>query len=189
VIGVAQDVYDLYLAKQVQQWTHGLDPYVAMAQWNAEEGSSGNWPGHNPAGIRPGNTAVDALANGVNQAGFDTFTNDITGAQAYATLINTDKNYAGIRQSIKAGTPQAELAAIAASPWDTGHYGGSGQNLFASYASVTGNKVTDPLAPASTGAQTSSGGQSSSTGATLPKNALEYALLGIGGVILLTALL
>lgn len=52
-----------------------------------------------------------------------------------AYWINQFSNYAGIRASTKLG-PQSQIAAIAASPWDAGHYNG-GRSLLAAYQQTT----------------------------------------------------
>lgn len=130
---------------QIASDSTGLDLDVVLSHWNAEEGiGSANWPSNNPAGIRPGNSAVDRLAVGVNGAGFDIFPTAAAGANGYATLINTDIDYPGIRAAIKTGSPTAELNAIIQSPWDAGHYGGDGNKLYASYSTVTGSNVPTP---------------------------------------------
>ncbi|SFU71247.1 phage protein [Alicyclobacillus macrosporangiidus] len=141
-MAVTISAYVAELAQMVSQAT-GLDQNVVLAHWNAEEGvGSANWPNNNPAGIRPGNSAVDKLAVGVNSYGFDIFPSPAAGAQAYATLINTDVNYAGVRTAAKTGNPIAQLQAIVQSPWDEGHYGGDGHLLYQSYTAITGKNVT-----------------------------------------------
>lgn len=143
--------YAAELANMVSGST-GLDQNVILAHWNAEEGvGSVNWPSNNPAGIRPGNSAVDQLSVGVNDAGFDIFPTPAAGAQAYATLINTDSNYPGIRAAAKTGNPIDQLNAIVQSPWDTGHYGGDGSRLFNSYTAVTGQDVSYAADPYGSG--------------------------------------
>jgi hypothetical protein len=118
---------------------------VILAQWDIEEGvGSANWPGNNPAGITPGNGAVDALGTGATTSGgFVVFPTPAAGAQAYATLYNTDPNYAGVRAAIKTGSPTNELNAIIQSPWDAGHYN-DGVSLYAAYSSVKGVQITAP---------------------------------------------
>lgn len=139
---------DPYVAQLAQGASNlcGLDRNVILAQWDAEEGiGSSNWPGNNPAGITPGNSAVDRLGNGgLTSGGFVVFPTPAAGAEAYATLYNTDSNYAGVRAAIKTGSPLAELNAIIQSPWDSGHYGGDGHKLYNAYSSVTGTKYTVP---------------------------------------------
>lgn len=141
------DPFVRQLAQQASSMC-GLDVNVILAQWQCEEGvgSQNGWVGgtNNPAGIRPGNPAVDALANGVNAANFDTFPTPAAGATAYAMLYNTDSGYAGVRQAIATGNPQEEMTAIAASGWDgKGHYN-NGQSLFAAYAGITGQPLGSP---------------------------------------------
>ncbi len=122
----------------------GLDTNVILAQWQAEEGvSSANWPSNNPAGITSGNKAVDALSIGVNAAGFLIFPTPAAGAQAYATLYNTDINYAAVRASVKTGNPQNELNAIIQSGWDAGHYQ-NGVLLYSTYNAITNQSLSSP---------------------------------------------
>lgn len=149
----------LQLAQQDAQAT-GLDEDVILAQWMAEEpitGKTVEWPGNNPAGISPGDSEVDALSNGKTSGGFLSFASPSIGAKAYADMINDDPNYSGIRAAIqkadtlsasqKAGGEAAELEmqAIAASPWDNGHYtasgGAQGSKLFENYASLTDTPI------------------------------------------------
>lgn len=141
---VAIDPYVLQLAQMAANST-GLQVDVVLAQWQAEEGL-GNayaWPGYNPAGLTAGNPAVDALSNGTTSGGFLAFPTPAAGAQAYATLINTDPNYAGIRAAVQTGSASAELNAIIQSPWDAGHYQ-DGVALYAAYSAVTGQSYAAP---------------------------------------------
>lgn len=136
-----------YVAQLAQMAANlcGLDVHVILAQWQVEEGiSSANWPGNNPAGITPGNPAVDRLSTGARTSGgFLVFPTPAAGAQAYATLYNTDPNYAGVRAAIKTGNPIAELNAIIQSPWDAGHYD-NGVSLYAAYNAIVGQNFTVP---------------------------------------------
>lgn len=143
-MAVSIDPYVQQLAQMVSNST-GLNVDVVLAQWQVEEGI-GNayaWPGNNPAGISPGNSAVDALSNGLTSGGFLAFPTPAAGAQAYATLYNTDSNYAGVRTAIATGSPSAELNAIIQSPWDGGHYQ-DGVTLYAAYSLVTGQSYSAP---------------------------------------------
>jgi len=141
-MAIQVDSYVMQLAQMASQIC-GLDVNVILAQWQCEEGiSSANWPSNNPAGITPGNPNVDKLATGVNAAGFLIFPTPAAGAQAYALLIKTDPNYAGIRAAIQTGNPIAEIQAIVASPWDSGHYMESGYNhLLTAYNEITGQHI------------------------------------------------
>ncbi|MCL6442076.1 MAG: hypothetical protein K6T83_01195 [Alicyclobacillus sp.] len=143
-MAITIDPYVAQLAQMAASQT-GLDVNVILAQWNAEEGvsSTARWPGNNPAGLRPGDSA-DRYSNGVNAYGFLTFATPAAGAMAYAARINEDRNYAGVRAAIKTGSPLAELNAIIQSPWDAGHYGGDGHLLYESYAAITGSKYSVP---------------------------------------------
>lgn len=126
----------------------GLDKNVILAHWYAEQGKGGrlsveDWPGNNPAGIRPGNPNVDALAVGVSPEGFDIFPTPVAGAQAYSLLLTKDPNYSGVRAA--AGKdPITQLRAIISSPWDSGHYTNqtTGDKLLAAYEAVTGAQVS-----------------------------------------------
>lgn len=126
----------------------GLDVNVILAQWYAEQGKNGtlsvqNWPGNNPAGIRPGNPYVDALRVGVSPQGFDIFPTPVAGAQAYSLLINRDPNYSIVRSAIATKNPKAQLDALISSPWDSGHYTAQtrGDKLYGAYQAVTGAVV------------------------------------------------
>ena len=137
-------------AFQASQMT-GLNMQVIEAQWFAENNQSilgtQYWTNDNPGNIKPGNPAVDAYASGKSANGFDIFPNSISGVNAYAALINTDPNYAGIRAAAKTGSSKKELAAIAASPWDQTHYG-NGKSLTAAYNAITGAKISNVWTPA-----------------------------------------
>lgn len=138
----------------------GLSPVVEIAQWYAEEGSAAlhtsTWGlfYNNPAGIRPGNPAADALSNGRTPAGFDSFPTPVAGAQAYADVM-MQSNFASVRNAAATGRfseggktytgNAAELVALGASPWDAAHYEGTtgrvGGQLFNAYQSVTGSPL------------------------------------------------
>ncbi|WP_281759500.1 hypothetical protein, partial [Alicyclobacillus hesperidum] len=136
------DSYVEQLAQMASQIC-GLDPNVILAQWMCEEGiSSANWPSNNPAGITPGNSAVDQYSTGVNASGFLIFPTPAAGAEAYAMLYKTDPNYANVRAAIQTGSPAAEIQAIVNSPWDAGHYQEYGYNhLLNAYNEITGQNV------------------------------------------------
>lgn len=137
---ISSRVYQL--AQGVAQQT-GLHTNVVLAQWISEEGGAGmrhgQWSnfGNNPAGISYGNPYADALSNGRTSGGFLAFPSRQAGAQAYADMYLYDPNYPGVRATF-GKSPQSQLSAIAASPWDAGHYGGHGQFLFSNYNSLTG---------------------------------------------------
>lgn len=142
------------LASQVASST-GLQKDVILAHWMSEEpiNNINSWPSNNGAGIRPGNSQVDAIAAGVNNSGFDIFQTPQAFAQAYADLMNNDPNYAQVRQVIKQypNNPrlsgQLEIQAIANSGWDANHYAGNtgkkGYNLYQNYATVTGSQINN----------------------------------------------
>lgn len=138
---VQVDSQILSFAKGVQLAT-GEDYRVVLAHWMSEEpiDSLKKWQevGNNPAGIKKGNSEVDTLAVGQDANGFDQFYSPLRGMQAYVAMIKDDKNYQGVRDAIKTGDQAKELQAIADSPWDAGHYGGNGKNLFAAYNAITG---------------------------------------------------
>lgn len=138
---------DPYVAQLAQMASDlcGLDRNVILAQWQVEEGvGSANWPGYNPAGITPGNGAVDALGTGaLTSGGFVVFPTPAAGAKGYATLYNTDSSYGAVRAAIKTGNPTNQLNAIIQSPWDAGHYQ-NGVSLYAAYSSITGSNYTVP---------------------------------------------
>lgn len=113
-------------AQQVAQLT-GLNPTVVSAWVNAEVGGTdGNGWGQfnylNMSQYKGGFPSVSAAAS------------------AAANQISTSSYYTGIMNAARTGDPQAQLQAIAASPWDAGHYTGSsgvqGSNLVASYNSM-----------------------------------------------------
>jgi hypothetical protein len=98
----------LHTAQLVTAGT-GIDAYVLLAQW-ANETDWGNVViGNNLANIRcsPTTFCQYATLEDFAQACIATFHNGYYGAVLAAT------------------TPVAQLAAIVASPWDSGHYGGS----------------------------------------------------------------
>lgn len=100
----------------------GIDRHVATAWIGAESGWNTTDPDNNYLNIGPGRSYPDA----------------ITGANAAVKLIRESDHYAGIREAIKNGTPEEQIDAIAASPWDEGNYGGDGSNLRRTYEAVAG---------------------------------------------------
>lgn len=175
----------IYIDPLVQQLAQmvtnqiGMDTNVVLAQWQAEEGvGSANWPNNNPAGITPGNSAVDKYSIGVNN-GFDVFPTPTAGAKAYATLYATDPNYASVRAAIATGSVTAQLNAIIQSPWDAGHYR-NGQSLYGAYNAVTGQSMQSPnnlFSSALTGNTTNTGIGNLSTGTIQ----LPTSIYGISG--------
>lgn len=83
-------------------------------------------------------------------------------AQAVVSQLKGAPEWYGNILKAASASPAQQIAAIAASPWDAGHYGGSGgPNLLRTYDGMTGQKlqvVADPAQPAQTG-----GGQTSGT--------------------------
>lgn len=152
-----------------------LSPYVILSQWYAENGTNAlhqmTWSnfGYNPGNIRPGNSEADALALHnrlgnvqTSPGGFDVFPTAQAGMQAYANVMN-QANMNNVRQAATnhqfsyEGTTytgdNAQLVALAASPWDSGHYAGNsgqmGTNLVSAYSTITGkpDQVALPAAP------------------------------------------
>lgn len=134
-----------------------ISPVVEIAQWYTEEGTAAlhtsTWSsfGNNPAGIRPGNAAADALSTGTSSGGFDIFPTPQAGAQAYADVLS-QQNFATVRKAAQTGQftmgghtytgDAAQMVALGASPWDAAHYTGNtgrvGGQLFGSYSAITG---------------------------------------------------
>jgi hypothetical protein len=146
----------------------GLDPRVVTAWLLSEESGaaaasrqrSGN---HNWLNIGPGRVYSSPQA----------------GAAATAQLINGSGYYAGIRAAAKSGNAQAQLQAIAASPWDAGHYGGDGRNLRAVFGSASSSATAAGGRPAPSSAPSSS----SSRGPWALRALLLLGLLGVGLVL------
>lgn len=143
---IAPDVLTLTntIASQTGENIDVVDAQL-YAENNANIDGTNEWQNNNPFNIRPGNPYVDQLANGTNN-GFLTFASPQAGAQAYATLISNDPNYSGVRAAIASHSPGAELAAIAASPYDTNHYtahGVVGDSLYSAYNAVKGDATTN----------------------------------------------
>lgn len=85
----------------------GLNRLVVLG-WTYAENAGPN----NPLGIMPDGKLKD-------------FGSPAAAAAGTANLLLTSKNYAGIRAAARAGDAQAQIAAIAASPWDACHYRGT----------------------------------------------------------------
>lgn len=114
----------------------GLDPKVVTAWVKAEGAYAPNGTGgYNFLNIRTSKSYSGVPLAGTTSKGFAQFYNANDAATETAHWINSMPNYSGIRASTKVG-PKSQLAAIAGSPWDAGHYGG-GKNLYNDYASIT----------------------------------------------------
>lgn len=126
----------------------GLDPRVIVAWGQLETG--GNPIGHNWLNERPGSggRGFSGVPEGSSPGGFAEFNSTQDAITETAYWINNFSNYAGVKSS--GGKPPAqEIAAIAASPWDAGHYGGSGgPNLLREFNSLYPG---DAQSPAQTG--------------------------------------
>lgn len=121
--------------ERVAQLT-GLDKTVVAAWVKAEGAYAPNGTGgNNFLNVRESTSKSGVPLAGTTSKGFAQFHSAEDAAKETAHLINTSGNYLGIRQATKLG-PKSQLAAIAASPWDSGHYGG-GRNLYNDYASLT----------------------------------------------------
>jgi len=129
-----------FFVARVAQLTR-LDPNVINGWVQAESGNqpSGDLSGHfNFLNLKTGNRAqgysgVPLLGN--EQGGFAMFSSVNDAATETAWWINNMGNFSGIKSA--AGKPVGvQLAAIAQSPWDAGHYGGNGQNLVNAYRQV-----------------------------------------------------
>lgn len=122
-----------------------LDPRV-LAAWAQQEGAyAPNGTGHyNFFNLRPksgGSSWSGVKLAGVSSRDFAQFANAQDAATETAWWLNNMSNYAGIRAAAGKGTPATQISAIAASPWDEGHYGGHGGiNLKATFASLFGSK-------------------------------------------------
>src|SRR5438552_3986259 len=100
----------------------GLDPRVVVA-WEHAEGdyAPGGTGGHNYLNLRP--YPGDPYSS-VSGGGFDQFGSVEDAIRATVRRIN-QPFAAGIRGSV-GRPPASEIGAIAASAWDSGHYGGFG---------------------------------------------------------------
>lgn len=130
-LNASQLAFDATVAKLT-----GLNQYVVQAWSLAEE----------PASRSPQAQGYNWLNIGPGRA----YSSDLAAARATAALINSSGYYSGIRSAAKSGNPSRELAAIAASPWDVGHYGSSASNplgnLAGTYQIVSSKKVSaDPI--------------------------------------------
>ena len=96
----------------------GLDVQVAINWLNAENSVVGH--GTNPLGILCGNSRGSGLEVGCDGR-FAIYRSSTDGARAAGWLL-LHGPYAGVRQAIATGTPQAQRAAIVRSPWAFGNY-------------------------------------------------------------------
>ena len=91
--------------------------------------------------------------------GFLSFGSPQTGAFAYGWLLGNDPNYAGVRAAARTHSPQAELAALANSPYDAGGY--SLSELQQIYADIgRGSIPVNPTVAALAGAESTISGLS-----------------------------
>jgi hypothetical protein len=113
----------------------GLDTKVVQAWVNSEGAYAPNGTGgNNFLNIRESTSKSGVPLAGTTSAGFAQFHSAADAADEAAHWINTMPNYLGIRQATKLG-PRSQLAAIAASPWDSGHYGG-GKKIYNAYTAL-----------------------------------------------------
>lgn len=103
----------------------GLSPAVITAWLGAEE----------PWG------STDSTNNYLNIGPGYTYSTPQQGAQAAAALINNDSDYAGIKAAASQ-SPEAQISAIEASPWDVGGYNGQ---LGTVYSQVVASRPTASL--------------------------------------------
>lgn len=102
----------------------GIDPRVVIA-WIQQEGAfkSGGTGGFNYLNITP--FAGDKRA-GVSAGGFSQFNNVQDSIVATNALLHQPQYGPIIATARSKPTPKQQINAIAASPWDANHYGGSG---------------------------------------------------------------
>jgi hypothetical protein len=100
-------------ASEVSRGT-GIDPYVLLAQWACETGWGVFVYGFNLGNIRCSRTSFCRYLS------LEEFAN--------ACIYTWHNGY--YPDVLAATTPQAQLAAICASPWDAGHYGGTLQPYY-----------------------------------------------------------
>lgn len=164
----------------------GLSTATILDQWYTEEGTNAlhyaTWSkfGNNPAGMRPGDSSVDAMSNGLTSGGFDAFPSPEIGAQAYG-LFMEQNNYRDVRTAARTGQftangqtyngDMAQIMALAASPWDGGHYseanGQLGSSLIQNYDSITGAQIS------ASGTGTPSSGSGGNTTPLVGKNVVQ----------------
>jgi len=109
-----------------------------LAHWIAENGWNWPPPRNNPGNIRCGILTASlreeypwfTLAQSADASGFCVYADDVKGVLAYCCLVHS--LYAEVWLH---GSAQANLQALAESPWDEGHYGG-GKILLELYAEL-----------------------------------------------------
>ena len=119
----------------------GIDPRVVLA-WVRLEGAyaKGGTGGYNFLNLRPysSDVGVTKITSG-NFDNFATVQDAIT-----STVARLRQPFASgiLATAAKKPTPAQQIAAIAASGWDAGHYGGTGgPNLLSELASIFGSKA------------------------------------------------
>lgn len=119
----------------------GLNANVIKAWAEVENSYAPNGTGHyNFLNVRPSGTGGSysgvPLA-GVSSGNFQEFGSLADAVTETAHWINKFGNYSGIRASASQ-SPASQIAAIAASPWDSGKYAGGG-SIVSRYNSLTGS--------------------------------------------------
>jgi hypothetical protein len=160
----------------------GYDPRTVYAWAQLETG--GQAIGHNWLNLRPyhpngGGKTDDVGVVGISPGGFDIF--ESVSAAAISTEHRLHQPFAaGIRSASGPGhSPAQEIAALAASDWDEGHYGGTGGPSIANVFS--GLYGQDALgAPASSHVVKDAGKQTSSS--VIDKLTGVPGSGGIGGI-------
>lgn len=114
----------------------GIDPRV-VAAWMYEEGAfkKGGTGGFNYLNLRP--TATDGHS-GVSSGGFAQFPDVNAAISATVEVLNQPNMKIILATAQTRPTPQKQITAIVASPWDAGHYGGAGQTLISTIEGLFG---------------------------------------------------
>jgi hypothetical protein len=144
----------------------GLDYKVILSQWIAENG----WT--TPKNFNFGNIMVPGTHT------VETYSNGLAGVDAYVKFLQ-QSNYKGI-MATAGGTPTAQMAAIVASPWDAGHYGGDGSSLVNVYNSVAGASLGPTTAAGHGSGETVASTQPPSIGLSNQLKALQGTAQGSG---------
>lgn len=129
---MANDQNFVTFVTQVSQQT-GLDPRVVIA-WIKAEGAyaPGGTGGFNYLNLRP---AAGDVYSGVSSGGFEQFSN--VQQAVTATVRRLHMPFASGILATRGKTPGETISAIAASGWDSGHYGGpGGPNLVADFTAI-----------------------------------------------------
>lgn len=112
----------------------GVNPFVILAQWAVETGygtDQKNWVrGHNYAGVSPGGQVAS-------------YPDRAHGLASYIHELNSSY-YADVRNA-GATHPEAQLDALAKSPWASGHYRDRAGVVGGSLRSASGEIVNAPL--------------------------------------------